>query len=303
MDFRLFRTLADALAREPVVLASVVDTRGATPRKRGARMLVTAAHCRFSVGGGQAEAQVVAAARALLDAPFDAATGHAAADLTIELDGGPGAAGVCGGCMCIALRRCDPTEHAAYAAIAATLAAGMPAPLPAALSGADEDFELQPDVRLLIVGAGHCGAVLARLAAELDFDIHLFDERADVFDYATCADGVHCIDGDLARLRPLLDGRRRMFAVLLNRDYLCDVRTLAVLAERPPEFIGMMGSRRRIAEVHRALPALAERLAMLQAPVGLAIGAQTPAEIAISVLAQLIAVRAGHVTAANGDSG
>jgi xanthine dehydrogenase accessory factor len=71
------------------------------------------------------------------------------------------------------------------------------------------------------------------------------------------------------------------------------VRTLRVLAERPPEFIGMMGSRRRIAEVLRELPAEhRERLTMLQAPVGVDIGAQTPHEIAVSILAQLIARRA-----------
>ena len=92
-------------------------------------------------------------------------------------------------------------------------------------------------------------------------------------------------------MRPALDCERPVYAVLLNRDYPSDIATLAVLCQRPPRFVGMMGSQRRIAEVARALPALRERLPGLQAPVGLAIGAETPHEIAVSILAQLVAER------------
>ncbi|PIX60981.1 MAG: xanthine dehydrogenase, partial [Lysobacterales bacterium CG_4_10_14_3_um_filter_64_11] len=65
-DERLFAQLAATLHREAAVLASVLHTRGATPRKRGARMLIAAGHCALSIGGGLAEVRVVGAARALL---------------------------------------------------------------------------------------------------------------------------------------------------------------------------------------------------------------------------------------------
>ena len=75
--------------------------------------------------------------------------------------------------------------------------------------------------------------------------------------------------------------------MLLNRDYASDVAALAVLCRKPPAFLGMMGSQRRIAEVRAALPAHAQALERLQAPVGLDIEAQSPHEIAVSILAQL----------------
>uniref|UniRef100_UPI0021475E41 XdhC family protein n=1 Tax=Tahibacter caeni TaxID=1453545 RepID=UPI0021475E41 len=93
MDEALFAQLAARLAREAVVVASVVETVGATPRKRGARMLVGADTTAFSIGGGLAEARAIGAARALL------AGGDAAATIEIDLGGGPGAAGICGGRM------------------------------------------------------------------------------------------------------------------------------------------------------------------------------------------------------------
>jgi xanthine dehydrogenase accessory factor len=82
-----------------------------------------------------------------------------------------------------------------------------------------------------------------------------------------------------------------VFAVLLNRDFAADIAALSVLATRPPVFTGMMGSRRRIAQVRDALPEHADFLARVIAPVGLDIDAQTPAEIAVSILAQLVAER------------
>src|SRR3546814_3809322 len=90
-DEHLFAQLAISLHREAVVLASVLHTRGATPRKRGARMLIAAERCAFSVGGGMAEVRVIAAARALL------ANRQRQSTVVIDLSGGADAAGVCGG--------------------------------------------------------------------------------------------------------------------------------------------------------------------------------------------------------------
>ena len=81
--------------------------------------------------------------------------------------------------------------------------------------------------------------------------------------------------------------------MLLNRDFAADIASLHELCRRPPAFLGMMGSRRRIREVLDALPEHADALARLQAPVGLDIAAETPQEIAVSILAQLVQVRRG----------
>jgi xanthine dehydrogenase accessory factor len=290
VDERLFAVLAAKLSGEPpatasgratrgrtgehVVLATVAQARGATPRKAGSRMLVGTHWSHGSVGGGAMEARVIEAARAVLRGEREARA------VEIDLSGKPGAAGVCGGNMRVDLS--EWREPDAARAIADTLARG-------------ERIEwngetLRPDPRLLIVGGGHCGLALHAMAAMLDFERWVFDERAECFDGGAFAGGIQRW-GDYAQLNDAFHSQREVYAVLLNRDFASDVATLRVLADKPLAYLGMMGSRKRIAEVRAALPGV--DFPTLIAPIGLEIGAETPAEIAVSILAQVIA--AGQV--------
>jgi len=168
VDEALFTRLAQRMDEgAAVVLASVIQTRGATPRKPGARMLVEADRIEFSVGGGAMEARVIAAARALLE------RADQNAELAIDLTGRPGSAGICGGSMRIALRRWQGVDDRTLArAIAGALAAGETLELPGEALGAQDAApqRLRPRARLLILGAGHCGRALAELA-ELPFPV------------------------------------------------------------------------------------------------------------------------------------
>ncbi|GMU42389.1 MAG: XdhC family protein [Xanthomonadales bacterium] len=287
MNEALFARLASALDHEPVVLASVLATQGATPRKAGARMLIAAGWTAQSIGGGLAEARTIDAARALL------AGGGERRELAIDLRGGAGTAGVCGGHMQLALRRWDRHDAPAARRIAARLAAGESLQLSAHDVGADAGaMRIEADPRLLIVGGGHCGAALYDLARHLDFELWIHDPRGEYADPARFP-GARVSSGNFAALHDALATPRALYAVLLNRDYPSDVAALRVLAGHDYAFLGMMGSARRIHEVRSALgPALSASLAALHAPVGLPIGAQTPHEIAVSVLAQLLQRRA-----------
>lgn len=288
MDERLFATLADWLSQVPVVLCSVLDAQGATPRKRGSRMLVRADDALGSIGGGLAEARVLERARALL---AEDALDHAVLD--IDLGGGVKSAGICGGRMQLGLRRfAGAAEQARIAAIASILKSGQRVTLDVDLLGAGTvDQTAMPNIRLIIAGAGHCGAALCELAGYLDYEICVFDTReellhAEAFKHA-CHRGT-----DLSHMHAWLDTQREVQAVLLSRNFEQDVELLRVLCRNPPRFLGMMGSKRRIAEVRRALPEWHQELEALVAPVGFDIDAQTPHEIAVGILAQLIAQRA-----------
>ncbi|UXI68670.1 XdhC family protein [Tahibacter amnicola] len=229
MDERLFGRLGEWLAHGPVVVATVLQTRGATPRKGGSRMLVTAASQSFSIGGGEAEARVIAAARRLLADNGDRAP------VEIDLSGRPDAAGVCGGSMQLALRRWSgPTDRERAETIFRQLRAGNTVTLGETDIGhAGATSRTRPDERLLIAGGGHCGVALYEMARHLDFDIWIFDPRDACF-----ADGdfrdAHVLSGDYVQLATALDTTRPVYAVLLNRDFPTDVATLEVLASKPP---------------------------------------------------------------------
>ena len=286
MDEHLFGRLASLLETQSVVLASVVSTQGATPRKRSSRMLISANMIEGSVGGGMAEARVIEQARQLIDA------GTAAATIDIELDGRPGSAGVCGGRMTIGLRRwAGALDRARAEEIALALASGMRVELDAGDLGKQGIGDVAvPDVRLLIFGGGHCGAALCELSASLAFERHVIDVRSECLGAAAFSGATtHASEADA--LDGLLATGRDVQAVLVNRDFQADVAALEMLCQHPPRFLGMLGSRRRITEVLASLPQHRDALRDLIAPVGIDIGAETPHEIAVSILAQLIEQR------------
>ncbi len=280
-----FQTLAEALGSgEPICLATVISTRGAVPRHRGAMMWVSTTQTQGTVGGGQLELRVVAKARSLIDA------GESSTQVDVDLGGGPDSAGVCGGRVRFALSRWFGTSDRTRAsAIAESLRRGESCTvLPEAL-GDTAPLVLEPEPMLLIVGAGHCGAALARLAAPLGFRLAVFDSREDLLAAPEYEPALR-LSGSPPALRSL-EREQHLQAVLLNRDYHADVDCLRVLAEMHPDYVGMMGSKRRVFEVQSALPNLADQLPHLDAPLGIEIGAETPEEIAISILARLIAHR------------
>lgn len=152
---------------------------------------------------------------------------------------------------------------------------------------------------LIIVGAGHIAVPLAHLGRVLDFRVTVLDDRED---FAT----PERFDGDVVVLRA--DFERDPFAgvridgssyiALVTRghkwDFDCLQRLTALDAQ--PRYIGMIGSRRRVrAAFHALLDAGVSRevLASIRAPIGLELNAETPAEIAVSIAAELVAVRRG----------
>ncbi len=282
-------------AGRPGVLAHVTSARGAVPRRAGSRMLVGARRCEFSVGGGELEARVIVAARRML------ASGDDLTRMAVDLGGGADAAGVCGGRVELELWRLDALDAATVRQTADRLSRGETLALDrGALIAGGAMLALRPNPRLLIVGAGHCGRALYRLVRALDYSVCVADPDPRQF----AGSGIAIADRRVlpfAELGGLLATGRAVHAVLLNRDFAADVASLGALfaaeamSGRSLAYLGMMGSRRRIATVRRALPAFDERFATLDAPVGIEIGAETPEEIAVSIAARLIALGATEV--------
>lgn len=283
MHERLFARLDFILQTQSVILASVRSTRGATPRKIGSKMLITESFTEFSIGGGMAEARVIDAARALL------ASEKSQTEIDIDLTGKPDSAGVCGGTMQVSLRRWENSDQARANYLKSRLAAGHEVELSASDIGIAEGNEIvKPNIRLLIVGGGHCALALCDVAQHLEFDIWVFDPYPSTNFIASRFSPARFFSGDFDTLSLAQDTPRKLYVVLLNRNFIADISTLKILCKGSPEFIGMMGSKRRIAEVTSTLACQGIYMPGLRAPIGIGIQAETPHEIAISILAQLI---------------
>jgi xanthine dehydrogenase accessory factor len=150
---------------------------------------------------------------------------------------------------------------------------------------------------LLIVGAGHIALPLAQLGKMCDFDIVVLDDRASFANKERfpMADQVIAAPFEVALRDFPLD--EDTYIVLVTRGHQHDVSSLLEVLDRPAAYIGMIGSWRRVHAVFQLLEEEKdiprERFARVHSPIGLDIGSETPAEIAVSIMAEIITVRRG----------
>ncbi len=148
--------------------------------------------------------------------------------------------------------------------------------------------------RLLIIGGGHVGLAVGELAAQLDFDIWVVDDREEYVTEERFPFAARRIAGDLDDVLPTIDVTTSTYALIVTRGHRHDQTSLYHLLERPMRYLGMIGSRRKIRLIFDRLRdegCARERLAAVHAPLGLAIGSRTVSEIAVSICAELVAHR------------
>jgi len=248
--------LRAAQSGEPAALVTIVATEGSTPRKAGARMLVHRdGRLLGSVGGGRLEAELVSRARAALE------TGRPelfAFELTAEATGANGL--VCGGTVRAFIEPLEPTPT------------------------------------LCLFGAGHVSAALAGFARPLGFRVEVADDRADQAsrDRFPLADRILVESFGAAASQMSLGPNA--YAVVATRGVASDAEALRALVGKGVRFLGLLGSRKKAAQLFESLRAEglpADELDRVRTPLGLAIGASTTEEIAVSILAEMISVRRG----------
>jgi xanthine dehydrogenase accessory factor len=154
---------------------------------------------------------------------------------------------------------------------------------------------LTPSPRLFIIGAGHVGHQLAGIAAGVGFRIHVVDDR-EKFANAERFPGAEVVVESIPEWLHRADIPSSAYVVVVTRGHQHDLDAMRALAARDLKYLGLIGSRAKVARIYDALLGEgmpAECLQRVHAPIGLDIGAVTPAEIAISILAELIAVTRG----------
>jgi xanthine dehydrogenase accessory factor len=148
--------------------------------------------------------------------------------------------------------------------------------------------------RLIICGGGHIGLVLARMAVELGFRVVVVDPREEFSDRDRFPAGVEVLHAEPAgrEVAALVD--QNTYVVILTHSHVIDKEALRVLAPSKAAYVGMIGSRNKVAQVLKQLGREGvprEALERVHAPVGLDIAAETPAEIAVSILSEMVHFR------------
>ncbi len=263
-------TLAEVLAEASravvadgrAVLCQIVRTEGSTPGKVGWRLLVRADGSAYgNLGGGALEAMVAADAAAKLDADAEASE-LKRYYLTETAAKGQPTGMVCGGMMEVFLERM------------------VAAPV------------------LVICGGGPVGQALARAGALAGFDRLVVDDRPEFRRPESFPEGTRtvAVDRDFGGdfLTPW--GRRELYAAIVSRCWETDAAALAGLLRQAPadlRYLGLMGSRRKVERVRDEVAARGLSLegVELRAPIGLPVGGDSPGEIAIGVLAEILQTR------------
>jgi xanthine dehydrogenase accessory factor len=252
----MMKLLAEAEERgEAVALCTVVESSGSAPRHAGSKMLVFPdRRIVGSVGGGEIENRSIQAAVETLEDGKPRL-------LTISLmDPEQGDAGVCGGQVKVFV---EPVVER---------------PL------------------LLVVGGGHVGKAVAHLAAWLGWRVAVSDDRPEFCTPEANPDAHLFHVGPMAEIPQKFKITLRTVIVVVTRGSEVDVQGLPVLLDTPAGYIGVIGSRRRWAMTRQTLleaGAAEEKLNRVHSPIGLEIHAETPEEIAVSIMAEVLSVKNG----------
>jgi xanthine dehydrogenase accessory factor len=249
----LAELLAAQTSGQPVVLATVVATHRSVPRRAGSKMLVYAdGRTSGTIGGGEMESRVVAAA---IEAHADRRTQLLSFQL---LDPATGDPGVCGGEVQIYVEPYVPTPT------------------------------------IYVIGCGHVGKAVVELAHWLGFRVVAVDDRAELATPEALPLADQVIAGSITKALALAPVTSETHVVLVTRNVAVDVALLPELVRTPARSIGVMGSKRRWVTTRDQVAAagLSEAdLGRITAPIGLELHAETPEEIAVSIVGEIVAMR------------
>lgn len=249
--------LEELSAGRRAALSTIVRATGSTPRTLGARMLVRADGTTLgTIGGGAFEAMVTADARELLavDRPAPLVKRYAFTE-----QGADALGMACGGSAEVLIEAADPGP------------------------------------RLVVFGAGHVGLAVVRLAATVGFACELVDDRPEAVEKARSTGSGRAVlcDADYASGLPGLDAG--CYVAVVTRCHRTDRLALRHALRQPVRYLGLIGSRRKRTVLFEQLQAEDEvplsALEAVRCPIGLPLGGETPEEIAVSIVAELLQVR------------
>jgi xanthine dehydrogenase accessory factor len=259
----VFAALAAALeAGEPVALVTITGSTGSTPQRVGAKMLVYEdGRTVGTIGGGCYENEAFWKAR-------EAIKSRKPLNMSFELndDFAQETGLVCGGQMDVFI----------------------------------EPVESSPE--LYVFGAGHVGHFVGKMAHDVGFRVHVVDDREKFANAERFGPDIDVIVDDIPIWLEKHTLSATTYAVVVTRGHRHDLETMRGLLRSPLRYLGLIGSKakvKRIFDMLREEGVTPDTLRPVHAPIGLDIGAITPQEIAVSIVAELIAVKHGKIAEPN----
>ncbi|MGQ0733005.1 MAG: XdhC family protein [Acidobacteriota bacterium] len=262
MNHEVFAALGEALAQgEDVALVTIVAANGSTPQRVGAKMLVYAdGRVIGTIGGGCYENEALWKAREALKTRKACTVRYELAD---EFAAESGL--ICGGQMEVFI---EPIE---------------------------------PSPTVYVFGAGHVGQFVGRVANDAGFRVHVVDDRAQFANRERFPTAADIVVDDIPAWLARTTLPSSAYVVIVTRGHRHDLDALRALAPRQLRYLGLIGSRAKVKRLYDALleegSVPVESFESIHAPIGLDIGAVTPQEIAVAIVAELIAVRRGKTQA------
>jgi xanthine dehydrogenase accessory factor len=253
-DELIYQAILDAKREgRPTALATVIRSRGSVPRHETSKMLVFAdGQMVGTIGGGELESRTIEACAEVMR--------NGQARLESYSLAGPeeSAVGVCGGEVEVFI---EPI---------------LPAPT------------------VLVLGCGHVGVAVAHLAKWLGFRVVVSDDREELCTPEHIPDADVYLPGEASTVLSQAPINAQTYVVAVTRGYPFDVAAVPVLLETDTPYVGVIGSRRRWATAVKELKAMGiaeEALKHIYSPIGLYLGEETPEEIAVSIMAEIIMLR------------
>jgi len=263
MNQKVFAALSEVLRRgEEVALVTIVSSTGSTPQRVGAKMLVYSdGRTVGTIGGGCYENDAFWKAR-------EAIKTRTPLNVKFELndDFAQETGLVCGGQMEVFI---EPIE---------------------------------PSPRVYVFGAGHVGYFVAKMAHEVGFKVHVVDDREKFASAERFGDSIDVAVDHIPTWIKTHQLPPTAYAVIVTRGHIHDIDVLRALMASPLRYLGLIGSKAKVKRIYDALieeGLSPDALKAVHAPIGLDIGAITPQEIAVSILAELIAVKHGRISEPN----
>ena len=259
MNEEVFKAVTETLSQgDSAALVTIIRTEGSTPQRVGAKMLVFAdGRTVGTIGGGCYENDAFWKARKSLETRRSQVVRYELADDIAEESGL-----ICGGQMEVYIEPLDAAAH------------------------------------LYLIGAGHVSYHLAQAASQVSFKIHVLDDREKFANRERFPDATDITVDNIPDWLTSATFPNNAYVVILTRGHTHDLDALRALVPHDLRYLGLIGSRAKVARLYAALQEESvslDTLTQVHAPVGLDIGAVSPQEIAISILAELIAVKYGKV--------